>query len=112
MFAAISSTALRTVLGTVGTIVFAGTCLIGATAPAVAAPAATPRTQVIAYGDLNLSSAQGREKFDFRIRRAAKTVCDNGSDDLRARTDENRCILRAVAAARTDAAHNMLASKN
>ena len=38
-----------------------------------------PPTQVVAYGDLDLSSAEGRENLQFRLRRAAREVCQHES---------------------------------
>lgn len=94
MFAIVSDTAVRTVLGTIGTAVFAGACLLAATAPANAAEA--PRAQAVSYSDLNLSSAQGREALELRIKQAARNVCFTGSDDVRAKTEEARCVRSAV----------------
>ena len=86
--------ALRTVAGTVGTIIFAGACLLGATAPAAAAEA--PRTSIVRYSDLNLASNQGRRALDGRISSAARSVCETGSNDLRSTIEENRCVRSAV----------------
>lgn len=88
---------LRTVAGTVGTIIFAGACLFGATAPAVAAEA--PRAAVVSYSDLNLATDEGKKALDGRISMAARSVCNTGSDDLRSIIEENRCIKGAVEAA-------------
>ena len=89
--------ALRTVAGTIGTVIFAGACLFGATAPAVAAEA--PRVSLVHYSDLNLASTQGRKTLDGRITSAARSVCSTGSNDLRSAIEENRCIKNAVEAA-------------
>lgn len=99
LFATSSDTVLRTVAGTFGTALCAGVCLLGATAPAEAAPA--PRAQAVSYADLNLAHASGRSALDARIKQAARSVCSTGASDLRARTDEARCIRAAVAGAQT-----------
>ncbi|MFZ4688826.1 MAG: UrcA family protein [Polymorphobacter sp.] len=93
-----SHTALRTVLGTFGTVIGAGLCLFGATAPAAAADA--PRVTKVSTSDLNLNHVAGRNAFDNRVKLAARSVCANGSGDLRARVEEARCIDAAVSAAR------------
>lgn len=88
------STVSRTVIGTIGTALFAGTCLFAATAPAAAQDA--PRAKTVAYSDLNLSSSEGRQALDRRIKQAARSVCFNGSGDLAARSAEARCVRVAV----------------
>jgi UrcA family protein len=92
-----ATTALRTVAGTVGTLIFAGACLFGATAPAVAAEA--PAAVAVSYTDLNLASEKGRAALDTRIRQAARSVCFSGTRDLRSRTEEVRCYQNAVKSA-------------
>lgn len=101
-FAAVSHTALRTIAGTVGTVIFAGACLVGATAPAAAAEA--PRTALVTISDLNLGNAVDRSRLEFRVNSAARRVCWNGSDDVRSRTEEARCVdtARAGAMAQTN----------
>ena len=94
-------TALRTVVATLGTVIGAGICLIGATAPAAAADA--PRVATVSFSDLDLASAAGRNVFQQRVRRAARSVCSLGSGDLRARADEARCIGAAISAAQVKA---------
>jgi UrcA family protein len=92
-----SAYAVRTLVGAVGTVIFAGACLLGATAPAQAAEA--PRTSVVSYSDLNLASDHGRTVLDARIKLAARNVCANGAGDLRSKADEARCTRTAVEAA-------------
>ena len=94
MFATANQSVSRTLIGTIGTALFAGACLLAATAPAVAQDA--PRARTVSYSDLNLSSAQGREALTLRIKQAARTVCDTGLDDVSARTEEARCIRAAI----------------
>jgi UrcA family protein len=94
MPAIFTDTVSRAVIGTFGTALCAGICLIGATAPAAAAEA--PRAQLVRYSDLNLASAAGREALALRIRHAARNVCETGSHDLGARSAQARCIRTAV----------------
>lgn len=101
MFTAISHTAARTVLGALGTVVLAGTCLLGATAPAAAAtPSPDVRVETVRYDDLNLVSSAGRAILDQRIRSAARLVCIKGAGDAREIHDELRCMRDAVTEAR------------
>jgi UrcA family protein len=88
----------RTAIAAVGTLFFAGVCLIGATAPAAAAPVA--RTTTVAYDDLNLASASGRKALDSRINRAAHNVCFNGGNDVASLVAADRCIEAAKADAK------------
>lgn len=90
-----SRTAARAAVGTVGTVLCAGICLFGATAPAQANPA-EPRSHAVRYADLNLSSAEGRATFDRRVRNAARLVCATGDAGLHSRTAERRCMREAV----------------
>lgn len=101
MFATINQTVLRAVAGTLGTVIFAGICLAGAAAPAVAAEA--PRAATVVTRDLNLASAHGRATLDGRIKQAARSVCTNGHGDYRARVEAARCARNAVIAARAQA---------
>jgi len=88
----------RTAIATVGTLFFAGVCLIGATAPAAAQPVA--HTKTVSYGDLNLASASGRKVLDSRINRAAHNVCFNGGNDVASLVAADRCIEAARADAK------------
>ncbi|KAB7647885.1 UrcA family protein [Polymorphobacter fuscus] len=89
----------RTFVATLGTALFAGVCLFGATAPAAAAPA-DAHARTIAYGDLNLASDSGRKTLDARIRQAARAVCETGGNDVRSLDAESRCIHVAIGEAR------------
>ncbi len=110
MFTTANDTVARTLVGTVGTVLFAGVCLLAATAPAAAAPVAANavRAQIVSYSDLNLSSPQARSTFDGRVRQAAHAVCENGNADLGARNEAARCVRNAInnAAAKKIAAGN------
>nr|WP_310524184.1 UrcA family protein [Polymorphobacter sp.] len=94
MFATANESVSRTIIGTIGTALFAGACLLAATAPAAAQDA--PRAQTVSYSDLNLSNSHGREALTLRIKQAARNVCETGLDDVRARTEEARCVRAAV----------------
>ncbi len=98
----IGNTTLRTISGTIGTLVCAGICLMAATAPAQAADSA--HMIMINHVDLNLANDRGRDALDARIKSAARSVCASGGSDVRARTDEARCVRTAINQARTSAA--------
>ena len=98
MFITASNSISTTFVAAIGTALFAGVCLFGATAPAAAAP--TPQALSVSYTDLNVASSSGRKTLDSRIIHAARTVCENGSNDVRSLAAEARCIDSAVAAAR------------
>jgi len=104
MFTAFNSSIARAVLGTVGTALCAGICLVPATAPASAAPAAanepTTRSMIVSAADLNLGSVAGRKALDRRIVHAARAVCATGSVDFKIVQDEHRCARAARAAAK------------
>jgi UrcA family protein len=89
----------RTAIAAVGTLFFAGVCLIGATAPAAAAQPVTAAATV-AYGDLNLASSSGRNALEMRISQAARSVCFNGSNDVASQIAVDRCIKAAKADAK------------
>lgn len=97
MFTTFSSTVTRAALGTVGTALCAGLCLVAATAPATAGTVYdTARSQSVSYADLDLGSTQGRKVLDRRIKNAAHNVCATGSADLQAMKDESRCVRAAL----------------
>lgn len=98
MFTTAQPSFVRTIVATLGTAVFAGICLFGATAPAAAAPV-DARVASIAYSDLNLASASGRKALDNRIARTAETVCVAGSRDLMLRAAEKDCVANVIATA-------------
>lgn len=99
MFTTASNSISTTVVAALGTALFAGVCLFGATAPAAAAPA--PHAQTVSYSDLNVASTSGRKTLDRRIVHAARNVCETGADTVRARDMEARCIDQAVSDARS-----------
>jgi UrcA family protein len=97
MFDTANSTLSRAVLGTLGTALCAGLCLVAATAPAAAE---TVRTTTVSYADLNVHTAQGRATLDRRIEAAARSVCTSAAAGPAAQIEESRCVKHAVAAAR------------
>ncbi len=60
--------------------------------------AATPVK--VAYGDLNLASAQGVQTFNGRVRVAAREVCNHGVSAV----DAASCRSRTIAAAQSKVA--------
>ena len=100
-FSSASHTLNRTTVGAAGTLFFAGLCLAGATAPAKAAEAPV-RSQVVSYADLDLGSPQGRKTLQFRIRKAAREVCDQNSNDSWARAKEAECFVTALEGTRNE----------
>lgn len=98
-----------------GTLVFAA-CLLGAaTGAAAAATAAGDSAQVrttrVAYGDLNLATAEGSRALYARIESAARQVC--GPYDARNLAEvaaARACQARAVAQAVSDVHSPMLAA--
>ena len=96
MFATVNSTVARVVLGTVGTALCAGLCLVAATAPASAEPV---RTTTVRYADLDVRTAPGRAALDRRVHDAARRVCTSADTGPAARVEEGRCVRHAVAAA-------------
>ena len=81
--------------------------LVAAAIPAMPALAQdAPRTVAIAYGDLDLGTAQGRARFDLRVLHAARAACGTPSPaDLRGRIKQDECVaeIRAAAAPQRDA---------
>lgn len=100
MFTTSHTNGFRAFAGFAGAFVAAAACIVGAAGPA-AAQADTARSQSVVYGDLNLGKTAGRAALESRIKAAARSVCTSGSDDLRSRTDEARCIRTAIAGAKS-----------
>jgi len=80
----------------------AAALLLGAAA-AFAAGADGARSVRVAYGDLNLASAQGASTFHARVAAAARTVCGADNLDMRnlgeyaaARSCQTQAIANAV----------------
>lgn len=93
----------RSLVGAVGTLLFAGICIGGATAPATASTVhgvneQGQRTMAVSYADLDLGSPSGRARLDTRIRDAARKVCANGAANPIETAYEYQCIAQAVKA--------------
>lgn len=90
----------RNLAGAAGTLLLAGLCIAGATAPAQARTnpvtygvnAVGERTAMVSFADLNLSSPKGRAALENRIRNAARTVCSANGDDKILGIDASRCF--------------------
>lgn len=94
MFA--TNTLNRNIAGTIGTLFFAGLCLAAAAAPAAAATGETPRSAVVSYADLDLASQAGKKTLENRVRAAARTVCETGSQDAWSRSAKTECFRDAI----------------
>jgi len=82
---------------------FAAGALAGETAPQ--APSV-----VVNYGDLDLQSAQGKQKLDGRLRHGARSVCpSDSSQDLATRLAGRRCVQQAVSRARAGVTEQQVA---
>ncbi len=102
MFASASNFS-RTFSAAAGTLLFAGLCIGGATAPAAAHTtlglnAAGERVATVSHADLDLGSKAGRAALETRIRAAARKVCATGAHDPANATYEYQCIAEAVKA--------------
>jgi UrcA family protein len=57
----------------------------------------------VGYSDLDLSTPQGSERLDRRLRQAAADVCGTYSADLRQNQSVGECQARALSGARAEA---------
>ena len=74
--------------------------LAGFAVPAAAEDKGDRHTVVVRYDDLNLSSVQGRERLNTRVKYAVQKVCGSRlthRQGLRERTIANRCEHTAMA---------------
>lgn len=83
--------------------IFALALTLGA-APALAAPTSDAPTASVRIDDLNLSTEQGQQRLDVRIKKAARTVCYSGLRGLAAQAREAQCIDSALAVVQPEAA--------
>jgi UrcA family protein len=100
----------RSLAGAAGTLLFAGLCIAGATAPAQAQQAKQPisytlndkgeRVAMISYRDINLASPEGRRRLENRVRTAARAVCHYNGQDPFATAAANRCYHNTMEATR------------
>jgi UrcA family protein len=68
--------------------------------PTVAPAEPATATSIVQTADLDLSSANGRNELDRRIRHAAREVCGTVSNvDLEGRNAARRCVDDTIAAA-------------
>lgn len=111
MFTTVSHTASRAILGTVGTMIFAGACLFGATAPAAAAES-KPRVAHVGYKDLDTGSEAGRKALSQRIKAAARNVCYAAAVDAETKLAEADCKRNAIAAARAQMVSRTVMASN
>jgi UrcA family protein len=83
-------------------ILFAAATLAAAiTASPVFAKPITPEVRVVAYADLDLSTAAGRNRLEHRIRNAVRDVCGDASGvDLARRQAVRDCLVETRAAVR------------
>ena len=75
-------------------VAVAATC--GAAVPALAQPDQPPRV-IVHYGDLDLSTASGREQFGARVRVAIRSMCDGPARDPLIITKCTRVANRSAA---------------
>jgi UrcA family protein len=72
----------------------------GIASPIIVQDAVTPTARV-SYADLNLHSDAGRQALEFRVRRAAGSLCfEDRNTDLVRWTIEHDCYREAIAGAR------------
>jgi UrcA family protein len=82
----------------------AAVALTGATlAVSTSASAQTGDSISVRYDDLDLASSAGSDRFDRRVRQAARAVCGDLSADLRLNGTVAACQADAVAGARANA---------
>lgn len=96
----------RTLVGTAGTLMFAGLCIAGATAPANAqivygVNATGHRVAQVSYADLDLGSKAGQARLENRLRTAAKQVCHGSATDPWAVAEEYKCFTETLKASRS-----------
>ncbi len=73
----------------------AGAAALLAIPQAALANDGAPRQHLVNTSDLNLTTIEGQAKLKTRLARAARLVCDSGSNTLRAQLAERACIARA-----------------
>ena len=86
------------------TLSIAATALgvVGATSPATAGTP-TVQTQSVSYADLNLTSAEGQEALEWRLKSAARKVCrykEHSPYEVRSRSIARKCYATAMAKAK------------
>jgi UrcA family protein len=84
-----------------------GITMFAATAPVFAGPAleAIPTSREVRYGDLDLSTERGQQRFETRIKAAVRLVCGDVSNQAPAEMEHIKaCKVQALSKARRDAA--------
>jgi UrcA family protein len=80
--------------------------MFAATTPVFAAPALDliPISRVVRYGDLDLASERGKQRFEERIKSAVNQVCGDETYATKIEREHNKaCKAKALASARRDA---------
>lgn len=95
----------RNLIGTAGTLLFAGLCIAGATAPANASiaygiNATGHQVAKVSYADLDLNSKAGRDSLESRLRVASRQVCKSGAANPWAAAEEYHCFQQTLTASR------------
>ena len=86
------------------TFLIATAAILAPAAPAWAIPSTdAPRIEIARHGDLDLSSAAGRERLDARLRRATQRACSDPGAVRLDRQAVSRCEHAALARGRATA---------
>lgn len=86
------------------------TILVATPQPAQAAM--EQRSQVVAYGDLDITRSEGLERLERRVASAVQTVCSPApTKQLSSRRDYRRCIASAQVEARDKVRRAVLAAR-
>lgn len=96
----------RNLVGAAGTLVFAGLCIAGATAPANAQIVYSVnetghRVAQVSYADLDLGTKADRSRLENRLRTAARAVCHGSANDPWAVAEEYKCFTETLKATRS-----------
>jgi UrcA family protein len=91
----------RSLFGGAATLLLAGLCIAGATAPAAAHTTLGmnqngERVATVSHADLDLGSKAGRARLETRIREAARKVCTSNDANPWKQAQESQCIQEAV----------------
>lgn len=71
--------------------------------PALAAPATDQPSAEVRIGDLDLTTAQGQQRLETRVKSAARSLCGTGTRGLADIERRSRCIAAALSNARPQA---------
>lgn len=81
------------------TLILALSLTVAAT-PALAAERPTAEVRI---ADLDLTTAQGQQRLETRVKSAARTLCSTGIGGTAERARETQCLADALAAAKPQA---------